>query len=119
MSAGSVTNWLQALQVGDPEAAQKLWERYFQRLVSLARSRLRGAPRRAEDEEDVALSAFTASAAAPGRGTSRGWPTATTSGVCWWSSPPARPATSASVRAGRRAAQRPTLWGMRSSRSWG
>ena len=58
MSAGSVTNWLQALQVGDPEAAQKLWERYFQRLVSLARSRLRGAPRRAEDEEDVALSAF-------------------------------------------------------------
>src|SRR5437763_15051989 len=58
MSAGSVSNWLHALPVGDPEAAQKLWERYFQRLISLARSRLRGAPRRAEDEEDVALSAF-------------------------------------------------------------
>jgi DNA-directed RNA polymerase specialized sigma24 family protein len=35
-----------------------LWERYFRRLVGLARQKLQGRPRRAADEEDVALSAF-------------------------------------------------------------
>jgi RNA polymerase sigma factor (sigma-70 family) len=55
---GSVTRWLGPLQEGDPAAAQQLWERYFRQLVGLARKRLRGAPRRAADEEDVALSAF-------------------------------------------------------------
>ena len=55
---GSVTRWLGALQAGDPDAAQRLWERYFTDLVRLARARLRRAPRAAEDEEDVALSAF-------------------------------------------------------------
>jgi DNA-directed RNA polymerase specialized sigma24 family protein len=54
----SVTEWLNALKAGDPAAAQKLWERYFHRLVGLARQKLRAAPRRAADEEDVALSAF-------------------------------------------------------------
>ena len=59
MSAGnSVTRWLNQLQDGDPDAAQRLWERYFARLVGLARQRLRQAPRQAADEEDVALSAF-------------------------------------------------------------
>ncbi len=57
-STGSVTHWIGRLKAGDPEAAQKLWEAYFQRLVRLARGRLRAAPRRAADEEDVALSAF-------------------------------------------------------------
>src|SRR5207244_8710236 len=55
---GSVTRWLHELVAGDQAAAQELWNRYFQRLVGLARSKLRGAPRRAADEEDVALSAF-------------------------------------------------------------
>jgi DNA-directed RNA polymerase specialized sigma24 family protein len=55
---GSVTFWLGRLKAGDPEATQKLWEGYFQRLVRLARGRLQAAPRRAADEEDVALSAF-------------------------------------------------------------
>lgn len=57
-SPGSVTNWLNQLQAGDEAAAQKLWERYYLRLVNLARAKLQGAPRRAADEEDVALSAF-------------------------------------------------------------
>jgi DNA-directed RNA polymerase specialized sigma24 family protein len=57
-SEGSVTHWIGELQAGNPLAAQRLWERYFQRLVYLARAKLRGAPRRAADEEDVALSAF-------------------------------------------------------------
>ena len=55
---GSVTYWLDQLKAGDPAAAQPLWQRYFRRLVGLARKKLRGAPRRAADEEDVALSAF-------------------------------------------------------------
>lgn len=57
-STGSVTHWLDQLQAGDPNAAQKLWDSYFQRLVALARARLQGVPRSAADEEDVALSAF-------------------------------------------------------------
>jgi DNA-directed RNA polymerase specialized sigma24 family protein len=57
-SEGSVTHWLGRLQAGDQVAAQKLWERYFQRLAGLARKKLRDIPRRAADEEDVALSAF-------------------------------------------------------------
>jgi DNA-directed RNA polymerase specialized sigma24 family protein len=55
---GSVTRWLGELKAGDPAAAQRLWERYFTDLVRLARARLRKVPRAAEDEEDVALSAF-------------------------------------------------------------
>jgi DNA-directed RNA polymerase specialized sigma24 family protein len=54
----SVSHWLERLQAGDHAAAQPLWEAYFQRLVAMARARLQGAPRRAADEEDVALSAF-------------------------------------------------------------
>jgi DNA-directed RNA polymerase specialized sigma24 family protein len=57
-SSGSVTCWIGLLKAGDPAAAQKLWEGYFQRLVGLARRKLRGIPRRAADEEDVALSAL-------------------------------------------------------------
>jgi DNA-directed RNA polymerase specialized sigma24 family protein len=55
---GSVTHWIAQLRAGDAAAAQQLWERYFRRLVGLARQRLGALPRRAADEEDVALSAF-------------------------------------------------------------
>lgn len=54
----SVTFWIDKLKSGDPDAAQPLWNRYFHHLVRLAYQRLRGAPRAAADEEDVALSAF-------------------------------------------------------------
>src|SRR5262249_7150341 len=68
-SAGSVSEWIGRLKAGDADAAQQLWERYFRRLVGLARAKLRSAPRRAADEEDVALSAFDSfcQAAAQGR----------------------------------------------------
>ncbi len=55
---GSVTRWIAALKSGDHAAAQKLWEGYFQRMVALARKKLKNARRRGADEEDVAVSAF-------------------------------------------------------------
>ena len=55
---GSVTRWISLLKDGDRAAAELLWQAYFRRLVTLARSRLRGTSRRAADEEDVALAAF-------------------------------------------------------------
>jgi DNA-directed RNA polymerase specialized sigma24 family protein len=54
----SVTHWIRQVQEGDPAAAQELWQRYFERLVALARKKVQGTSRRVADEEDVALSAF-------------------------------------------------------------
>lgn len=54
----SVTHWIGELRAGNREAVQRLWEHYFQRLVSLARKRLGDIPRLPMDGEDVALSAF-------------------------------------------------------------
>ena len=67
---GSVTGWIDLLRDGDPAAAQPLWERYFARLVGLARARLRAAraPGAAADAEDVALSAFESFWDGAGRG---------------------------------------------------
>ena len=55
---GSVTQWLLDAKVGDSLATQRLWNRYYLRLVRLARKELADLPRRAEDEEDIALAAF-------------------------------------------------------------
>ena len=63
-SRGSVTHWINLLKAGEHAAAQPLWERYFPRLVMLARRKLQDGPRRAADEEDVALSAFNSFCAA-------------------------------------------------------
>jgi DNA-directed RNA polymerase specialized sigma24 family protein len=65
---GSVTYWIGLIKEGDEAAAQQLWESYFQRLVRLARAKLRGTPRRAADEEDVALSAFSSFCRGAGQG---------------------------------------------------
>src|SRR3954471_24288979 len=54
----AVTIWLGQLQAGESAAARPLWEKYFHRLVGLARARLRAAAYRATDEGGVALSAF-------------------------------------------------------------
>ena len=55
----SVTQWVDALKRNDTQGAEKLWEHYFQRLVSLARKQLgKVPPRGSYDENDVASSAF-------------------------------------------------------------
>jgi DNA-directed RNA polymerase specialized sigma24 family protein len=54
---GSVTGWVRLTKQGDDDAAQKLWERYFQRIVQLAHRRIEGFSA-AFDAEDVALSTF-------------------------------------------------------------
>jgi DNA-directed RNA polymerase specialized sigma24 family protein len=64
----SVTLWIKSLKAGEADAAEKLWRRYFEALVRLARDRLRRAPRAVADEEDAALNAFDSFV----RGASRG-----------------------------------------------
>ena len=56
---GSVSYWLNELRAGQrSDAAHELCERYFGRLIALARSRLPANAKQAADEEDVALSAI-------------------------------------------------------------
>jgi DNA-directed RNA polymerase specialized sigma24 family protein len=57
---GSVTRWIGGLKAGNAGAADRLWHRYFDGLVRLARKKLDAVRRTgaAEDEEDAALSAF-------------------------------------------------------------
>jgi RNA polymerase sigma factor (sigma-70 family) len=54
----SVSLWMGRLAEGDPAAAEKIWQRYYERLVRFARHKLAGANRRASDEEDLAQSVF-------------------------------------------------------------
>src|ERR687898_425611 len=67
---GSITHRIDALRAGDPAAAQLLWERYFDRLVRLARTRLRavGGHSGAAGEGDAVLSAFDSFCAGAVRG---------------------------------------------------
>jgi RNA polymerase sigma factor (sigma-70 family) len=54
----SVTLWLNQIKVGERAGVRLLLERYFRRLVQLARSRFQGQSGLAGYDEDVALSAF-------------------------------------------------------------
>src|SRR3954467_8800963 len=58
MGPGSITRWIEDLRRGEADAAQGLWDAYFQQLVRLAETRLHGVAGKAADAEDVALSAF-------------------------------------------------------------
>lgn len=62
MSAGegSITEWFEGLKAGNREGVAPLWNRYFQRMIRLARVTLRNGEHGlgAADEEDAALSAF-------------------------------------------------------------
>ena len=55
---GSITVRLPALAQGDPEATRFVWERYYRRLVGLARKKLRECSTRVADEEDAVQEAF-------------------------------------------------------------
>jgi DNA-directed RNA polymerase specialized sigma24 family protein len=58
-STHSVTRWLQQLKQGDRQAVGPLWERYFTRLVHLARTWFPRTPTTAAaSAEDAALDAF-------------------------------------------------------------
>lgn len=57
-SKASITIWLDRLKAGDAEATERIWNRYFMQVVRLAKWKLRGLPRGAADEEDVAIAAF-------------------------------------------------------------
>ncbi len=65
---GSVSGWIVDLKAGDGAAVQPLWERYYPRLVRLARAKLRATRRGVLDEEDAALSAFESFCAGAARG---------------------------------------------------
>lgn len=56
----SVTQMLTHLKDGDEEAAQAIWEHFFSRVVSLARSKLATHAKREMDEEDIAMSVMKA-----------------------------------------------------------
>ncbi len=55
---GSISQAFHELQAGDGAAAGRLWQRFFPRLLGLARKALLGRPQRAADAEDAVLSAF-------------------------------------------------------------
>ena len=58
MTQPSESAWIVQLKAGGEQAAERLWEQYFQRLVGLARVKLAGVRDRENLAEDVALSAF-------------------------------------------------------------
>ena len=57
-SAGSITRWINLIPAGNDQAATRLWDLYFDRIVRLARRKLGVVAKPAYDEEDVAISAF-------------------------------------------------------------
>lgn len=57
-SEHSVTQYIEGLKQGDQEAAQKIWERFLNRLIRLADQKLKSSPRKAMNEEDVVQQAF-------------------------------------------------------------
>lgn len=52
--AGSISVWIQAAKVGNEDAVQNLFERYFYKLAEISRTKVQR-KRRVEDEEDAAL----------------------------------------------------------------
>ncbi len=77
----SISEWFGRLKAGEADAAQRLWDRYSDELLRIAKQRLGNSPRGIADEEDVALSVFgsVCRAAAEGR-----FSRITTRDELWW-----------------------------------
>ena len=54
----SVTRWLSALRAGESQAADQLWDRYYEKLVSLAKRQINSCATGIGDEQDVVVSVF-------------------------------------------------------------
>lgn len=54
----NVSQWIDRVKLGDPAAAELLWQHYVDRLIRSVRLRLRGQNRAVSDEEDIVLSVF-------------------------------------------------------------
>ena len=54
----SVTQLIELVKAADPQAAHQIWRRYFERLLPLARAKLRRRPDAAVDADDVLVSVF-------------------------------------------------------------
>ena len=86
----AVTEWMAKLGDRDCQAAQVVWDNYFQRLANFARRKLRDMPQRVADEEDVALMQCTVSVA---ERPTVGFPNSAIATICgesWSRSPPAK-----------------------------
>ncbi len=56
----SITLWFEQLRRGNPDAAAKLWDQFFDRIVSYAKRQMAGSNRRIADEEDIAANVMAA-----------------------------------------------------------
>lgn len=54
MTDDAVTLWLSNLAGGDQQAAARIWQQYYDRLVHLARKKLDGLPRRGYTSAEIA-----------------------------------------------------------------
>ncbi len=54
----SVTLWIDQLKAGHEDAAQRIWDRFFEKIVRVADRKMGNAARRVADQEDVAVSVF-------------------------------------------------------------
>lgn len=64
----STTYWIEQLKRGNREAAAKMWEYFFERLVQYSQSQLERSNRRVVDGEDVAIGVMTALCSCAERG---------------------------------------------------
>jgi len=53
-----ISRWLRSLEGGDADAAQQLWDCYFQRLIEQAQKRIKKLPQGRLEAEDIAVSVF-------------------------------------------------------------
>ncbi len=80
---GSITHVFGQMRRGNQNAAGKLLNQFFPRLVGLARKTLDGNPRQVADEQDAAQSAFASFWQRPERGDLAAICTAMKSGNCF------------------------------------